>query len=70
MKCPHYFTASDDTGHILISWNGDEPRQIFIRAEDVYGKAAPRDVAMWLNKAANIGFDARAEVIKRALEIK
>lgn len=69
MNCPHYFSASKETDNVLVSWNGEEPKQIFVRAEDLYG-ANPLEVALWLNKAAKIGFDARADVIKHALEIK
>lgn len=68
MNCPHHFTASE-TGNVLVSWHGDEAKQIFVRAEDLYG-ANPRDVALWMNKAAKIGFDARAAIIRQVLEIK
>lgn len=69
MNCPHYFSASEETGNVLVSWYGETPKQIFVRSEDL-GGANPLDVALWMNKAAKIGFDARADVIKRALEIK
>jgi hypothetical protein len=68
MKCPHYFLVSEDTGNILISWNGEEPKQVFMWGMDLLG-VDKHNIAMHLNKAAKIGFDARADVIKRALEI-
>jgi hypothetical protein len=69
MKCPHYFTLSEDTGHILIGWNNEKPSQIFMWAQDIQG-VDKHNIVLHLNKAAKIGFDARAEVIKQVLEIK
>lgn len=70
MNCPHYFLASEDTGNVLLRWDGDESRtQIFIPGNELNG-ASPLYISMFLNKAAKIGFDARADVIKRVLEIK
>ena len=69
MKCPHYFSVSEDTGHILISWYGEKSSQIFMWERDLQG-VDRHNIASHLNKAAKIGFDARAELIRNALDVK